>query len=54
MTIVFDVLGTVLKARKGTERIGNQKRRGDHPDHCIVEIDETTQKSSEDLLSFGL
>ena len=40
---VSDALG------KGTGRIENQRKNGDHPDYSIIEIDQNTQKSSVDF-----
>ena len=34
---------------KGTGRLRNQRIRGDHPNYCVVEIGQNTEKSSGDL-----
>ena len=33
----------------GTGEHGNKRTSGDHPNYCIVEIDQNTKKSSGDL-----
>ena len=33
---------------KGTERLGNKRTSGDHPNYCIIEIGQNTEESPED------
>ena len=35
-------------------RLGNQRTNQDHPDDCIAEIGQNTEKSTGDLLSLRL
>ena len=45
--IVIGVLGTVTKGLlKG---VGNKRTNGDHPNYCIIEIGQNTEKSPRDL-----
>ena len=49
--IIIGVLGTVTKGLKGTEGLENNETRGDHPNYCIAEIGQNTEKSPGDLRS---
>ena len=37
------------KINKGTGEIGNKKTSGDHPNFCVIEIGQNTEKSPGDL-----
>ena len=34
---------------KGTGKLGNNRTSGDHPNYCVIEIGQNTEKSSENL-----
>ena len=34
---------------KGTGRLGNKRKSGNHPDYSIIKIDQNTEKSPRDL-----
>ena len=44
--IVIGALGSHRKINKGT---GNKRTNGDHPNYCIIEIGQNTEKSPGDL-----
>ena len=47
LPVIIDALGTVTeRLLKG---LGNKKMSGDHPNYCIIEIDQNTKKSPGDL-----
>ena len=53
--IVTGALGTVTKGLiRGTGGVGNNRTSGDHPNYCIIEIGQNTEKSPGDLLSLRL
>ena len=37
---------------KGTESVGNRKMSRDHPNYSIIEVDQNTVKSPEDMGRF--
>ena len=44
--IVFGALGTVTKRiDRRTEGLENKMTSGDHPNHCIVKVDQNTENS---------
>ena len=48
--VIIGVLGTIPKdLEKGTGRLRNQKKSGDHPDYSIFKIVQNTEKSPGDL-----
>ena len=53
--IVIGSLGTVDEALvKGTRGLGNKRTDGDHPNYCITEIGQNTEKRSEYLRRYAL
>ena len=53
--IVTCALGTIPKGLiKDTERLGNQRTRGDHPDYSIIKIGLNTEKSPGDVRALAL
>ena len=53
--IVLYALKTVLNGlQKGTEGTGNQLKNRKQPGYIIVEISQNTEKSSGDLMRFGI
>ena len=42
------------RINKGTGGLGNKRASGDHPNYCIIEIGQNTEKSPGDLLSLRL
>ncbi len=48
--IMIGAFGTVTKGLiKGLEDLGNHRTSGDHPNYCIIEISQNTEKSPGDL-----
>ena len=48
--IVISALRTIPKGLvKRTERLGNKRTSGDHPDYSIIKISQNTEKSPGDL-----
>ena len=48
--IIIGTLGTVTKGDdKRTGGLGNKRTSGDHPNYCIIEIAQNTEKSPRDL-----
>ena len=39
---------------KGTGRLGAWRTSGDHPNYCIIENDQNTEKSPGDLKGFAV
>ena len=39
----------VIPIGKGTGRIGNERKSGDHPDYSFIKIGHNTEKSPGDL-----
>ena len=37
------------RINKGTEGLGNDKKSGDYPNNCIIEVGQNTEKSPGDL-----
>ena len=53
--IVISALGKVTKGLiKGTGGLGNKRKSGDHPNYCIIEIVQNTEKSPGDLRRLGV
>ena len=50
IVIIIGALGTVTKGLlKGTGGLVNKRRSGDHPNYCIIEIGQNTEKDPGDL-----
>ena len=48
--IVIGALGAVIKGLiKRAGGLGNKRTSGDHPNYCIIEIGQNTEKSPRDL-----
>ena len=53
--IVIGALGKVTKALiKGLEDLEIREKSGDHPNYCIIEIGQNTEKSPGDLRRVAL
>ena len=44
----------IVRIGKGIGRFGNKRPSGDHPDYSIIKIDQNTEKSPGDMMSFKL
>ena len=42
------------RINKGAGKLGNKRPKGDHPNYCIVEIGQNTEKSPEALKRFSV
>ena len=49
ISIVIGALGTITEDEEGTGGLGKKRTSEDHPNYCIVEIDQNTEKSPVDL-----
>ena len=49
ISIVIGTLGSHQRIDKGTGGLGNKRTNGDHPNYCIIEIGQNTEKSPGDL-----
>ena len=50
ISIVIGALGTVTKNLvQGLGGLGNNRTNGDHPNYCIIESGQNTEKSPGDL-----
>ena len=53
--ILIAAFGTVTKGLlKKTGELGNMRTSGDHPNYCIIEIGQNTEKSNGDLMRLAV